>query len=63
MLGVEPEFGAEELRELDGDEYAAEEEGHCISYGWDYDVGFLGEGERVDEFVDGERSGVDPGEG
>lgn len=59
LLGVEGELLAEQLREFDGHEDGAEEEGHGVGESGDGDAGFGDEGEGVDEIVGAEGRWVD----
>lgn len=56
------ELLAEELRQLDGDEHAAEEEGHGVGDGGEEDAELAAEEEGLDELVCGYRRWVDAAE-
>lgn len=62
LLLVEVEFLAKELGQLDGDEDAAEEEGHGVGDGGEEDAELAAEEEGLDELIGADRGGVDAAE-
>lgn len=59
LLGIETEFGEEELGNFDCGHDGGEEEDHGVGDDGDHDGGIFEEREGLDEFVEGEGGGVD----